>query len=431
MPAPSAPATSTDKHETRLPLVEAAGHIATAAVRAELPFPLHDNSAMDGYAVPSSLLAAAAPDLPVLLPVLGRIVAGDPPPPPELVAALGTRGCWEIMTGAVFPSTAFDGVVKVEDAQQSGEADRAGRPLVRFGVRAAPQQHRRARGEQVRAGDVILCEGERVSSEKVLLLAACGVAQVAVRSAPLPPPTPRGRVGILATGKEIVPLSALDPAREPAPGHVVDCITPFLSALLLSHGFEPVVLLPSGDSPTAFASTLAADPPFSFLLTVAGVSRGSTDHIPSTLASLGVAPVFHGVKIRPGAPVKLGVHPPTSARLCPLPVLSLPGNPMASAACMRSFGDALLERLGGAGTGWRSMEAAQARRWAQVLPPTRSGSSSFWAVPVDAQAGLPSLEMAAARAWKGPGALGSLVEAGAWLRVDADERGASVFWRSF
>ncbi|GAA5900250.1 hypothetical protein JCM8208_002064 [Rhodotorula glutinis] len=434
-PRDPVPSTSTDERETRLPLVEAAGCVSTAAVRAALPFPLHDNSAMDGYAVPSALLVAASSALPVFLPILGRIVAGDPPPPPELVAALGTQGCWEIMTGAVFPSEAFDAVVKVEDARQSGEADRAGRRMVRFVARVAPHQHRRASGEQVRSGDVILSEGERMSPEKVLLLAACGVAQVAVLSASRPPPVARVRVGIVATGKEIVPLSSLAPGREPDPGHVVDCISPFLSALLISHGFEPVVLSPSGDSPTAFASTiaaaLAADPPFSLLLTVAGVSRGSTDHIPSSLASLGISPVFHGVKIRPGAPVKLGFHPPTAARTSALPVFSLPGNPTASAACMRSFGDALLGRLGGVGAAWRSMDGAQAERWTRVLPATRSGSSSFWAVPVDAQTGLPSLESAAAREWAGPGALGSLAHAGAWLRVDVDERGASVAWRSF
>ncbi|GAA5947780.1 hypothetical protein JCM3775_003873 [Rhodotorula graminis] len=429
--------TSNDERASRLPLVEAAGGISSATVRATLPCPLHDNSAMDGYAVPSSLLATASPDRPVLLPILGRIVAGDPPPPPELVAALGTHGCWEVMTGAVLPSAAFDAVVKVEDAHEVGEADRAGRRVVRFVTRATPQQHRRARGEQVQPGDVVLGEGERVSPEKVLLLAACGIAQVAVRSAPLSPPRrPRGRVGIVATGKEIVPLASLGPGREPAPGHVVDCITPFLSALLHSHGFEPVVLSSSGDSRSAFASTVAAalvaDPPFSLLVTVAGVSRGSTDHIPSSLASLGISPVFHGVKIRPGAPVKLGFHPPTPTRAsCALPVLSLPGNPMASAACMRSFGGALLERLSGAGTAWRSMDAAQARRWAQVLPATRSGSSSFWTVPLDAQSGLPSLESAMARRWTWPGALGSLAGAGAWVRVDVDEQGASVAWRSF
>ncbi|GAA5854835.1 hypothetical protein JCM9279_005531 [Rhodotorula babjevae] len=435
-PSALASSTSGDEREAQLSLVQAAGRLASAAVRAVLPHPLHDNSAMDGYAVPSSLLATAAPNLPVFLPVLGRIVAGDPPPPPDLVAALGTRGCWEIMTGAVFPSEAFDAVVKVEGAHESREKDRAGRRLVRFSARVAQHQHRRARGEQVRSGDVVLREGERVSPEKVLLLAACGVAQVAVRSSsPAPPPARRGRVAIVATGKEIMPLSSLAPDCEPSPGQVVDCITPFLSAVILSHGFEPVVLAPTGDSPSAFASTiaaaLAADPPFSLLLTIAGVSRGSTDHIPSSLASLNVTSVFHGVKIRPGAPVKLGFHPPTRARPRALPILSLPGNPMASAACMRSFGDALLERLDGVGTGWHVMDAAQAQQWAQLLPATRSGASSFWAVPVDAQTGLPSLEEASTRVWKGPGALGSLIEAEAWLRVDDDEREASAAWRSF
>lgn len=386
---------------------------------------------MDGYAVRSALLSSASPDKPVLLPTLGRIVAGDPIPPTRRIDTLGTQGCWEIMTGAVFPSDEFDAVVKVEDVRRTSETDPAGRPLIRFEAPTRPRQHRRARGEQVRAGDVILRSGERVSPEKVLLLAACGVPQVAVHS--LPPPVPfHGRVGVVATGKEVVPLSSLAPDCELAPGQVVDCITPYLSSLLRSHGFESVLLSPSGDSPSSFTSTvsaaLALNPPLSLLVTVAGVSRGTTDHIPSSLASLGAAPSFHGVAIRPGAPVMLSHHAASGT-----PVLSLPGNPMASAACMRSFGDALLGRLRGERPGWTDVrELESVREWAAVLGKGRGGSSSFWAVPVDAETGLPSLEAARAKQWKGPGALGSLVGAGAWLRMDADDdRATWAAWRSF
>ncbi|BGP40742.1 hypothetical protein JCM10449v2_004707 [Rhodotorula kratochvilovae] len=423
-----------EKAVAALARVEATGGIASTDVFAALPHPLHDNSAMDGYAVPSSLLSSASPSQPISLPVLGRIVAGDPPPSRNLVTSLGTQGCWEIMTGAVFPSKAFDAVVKVEDARSTG-TDEAGGRVIRFEAPIRHEQNRRKRGEQVQAGQVILRAGERVSPEKVLLLAACGVAQVVVH-APVAPPVARGRVGIVATGKEVIPLSSLSTGIEPSPGQVIDCITPYLSSLLSSSGFEPVLLSPTGDSTSSFASTvsaaLSASPPLSLLLTVAGVSLGVTDHLPSTLASLGLAPIFHGVRIRPGAPVMLS-H---SAEGDVPPVLSLPGNPMASAACMRSFGTALLTRLGGEGHAWKAMEVptegAEGGAWTEMLARVKGGLSSFSAVPVDAKTGLPSLTIGTAGRRAGPCALGSLVGAGAWVRVDAGEDGTrAVEWCSF
>ncbi|GAA6058408.1 hypothetical protein JCM3770_005208 [Rhodotorula araucariae] len=429
----------------RLPLVQATGGIAAADVHAALPHPLHDNSAMDGYAVPSSLLSSASPAQPVSLPVLGRIVAGDPPPPPSLVSSLGSLGCWEIMTGAVFPSGTFDAVVKVEDVR-STETDEAGRRVVRFEAPIRREQNRRKCGEQVHAGDTILRAGERISPEKVLLLAACGVAEVVVHAALVPPPT-RGRVGVVATGKEVVPLSSLpaDTGNEPLPGQVVDCITPYLSSLLSSAGFEPVLLSPTGDSTSSFAATvssaLSASPPLSLLITVAGVSLGVTDHLPATLSRLGLTSVFHGVNIRPGGPVMLSHRPPPAdVTLAPEtpPVLSLPGNPMASAACMRSFGAALLARLGGSpGAAWTAMdvprqEGEEARAWADVVARVQGGMSSFSAVPVDPQTGMPCLSARIGKRRAGPCALGSLVGASAWVRVDASEDGmTSVEWCSF
>ncbi|BGP16914.1 hypothetical protein JCM10213v2_004922 [Rhodosporidiobolus nylandii] len=444
-----------------VPLVDAVGLRSATSVRALFPHPLHDNSAMDGYAVPSLLLRSASSSSPIDLPVLGRIVAGDPPPPPALVEQIGTNGCWEIMTGAVFPSDAFDAVVKVEDTVAVGDQAPEGSRRVRFAAAPRESQNRRKRGEQVQPGEVLLRNAERITPEKVMLLAAVGVSEVAV----LPPAAAGqqqekrslGRVGIISTGKEVVPLSCLSAAVEPQPGQVIDCVTPYLCALLRQRGYDPIVLSPSGDSSSAFAASVSSavspppsssssEEPLTMLITTAGVSLGVTDHLPSTLSAIGLETVFHGVSIRPGAPVMLSVHTCASTGRR-TPVLSLPGNPMASAVGMRGIGGEVLALLEG---------AEREREWTELLLPTpgcaeeeekawedlagrvREGGSSFFALPLRQYEGAergewPTLEKARTGGGRtGPCALGSLVRGEAWVRIEAAEGGAKMgWWRRF
>lgn len=424
-------------------------------VRAVYPHPLDDNSAMDGYAVPSSLLSSASPLSPTLLPVLGRIVAGDSPPPLHAVESAGTRGCWEIMTGAVFPSEAFDAVVKVESTTPVKDVDELGRSLVRFNAAIRGGENRRKRGEQVGKGEVVLRRGERITPEKVLLLAAVGVQEVAVSSDDRTAVKRqwRVRVGVITTGKEVLPLSSFPPGVKPLPGQVIDCTTPYLSSLLLSRGFQPAFFSPSGDSASSFASSVSSalspcdsssDPPLDLLITTAGVSLGTTDHIPSTLTSLaGVSQVFHGVAVRPGAPVMLSLHT-DSASGRTTPILSLPGNPMASAVGMRSFGCELLSLLlEGAEekvSGWEAMELPpagageeEAAAWEELAGRVKGGSTSFFALPLDEAKRRPTmLNAKGLKTRTSTCAMSSLVNGEAWVRIEAlEDGGKSAKWCRF
>jgi molybdenum cofactor synthesis domain-containing protein len=225
-------------------------------------------------------------------------------------------------------------------------------------------------------------------------------------------------------------------------GQVIDCITPFLQATLVSRGCEPVLLASAGDSVTALRTSLDAaleSESFDLIITVAGVSLGSADHTPAVLASLELDELFHGVAIRPGGPVMLSLH-----RASNTPVLSLPGNPMASAVCMQSFGAAILDGLSSraGGEGWSELdlgpfseeEVEQNASWQEWLERLKPGMSTFAALPVSDQ-GVPTLRgIFSAGRRTGPCALGSLIGAGAWIRADRAANGGGkdkVFWRPF
>lgn len=402
-----------------------------------LPHPLADNSAMDGFAVKASRLAGASRDSPVFLPILGRILAGEAPPS---TGSPTQDGCWEVMTGAILPSGAFDAVIKVEDVLAPDSLDRG---LVGFAAPVKSGQHIRRQGEQFHAGDLLLRAGEVIMPEHVMLLAAAGITSVQTSTAARPRREIERRVAILTTGKEVVPFDDFARGARIETGQVIDCITPFLQATLLSRGCEPVLLASAGDSATALRASLDAaleSGSFDLIITVAGVSLGSADHTPAVLASLGLDELFHGVAIRPGGPVMLSLH-----RASNTPVLSLPGNPMASAVCMQAFGAAILDGSSpyAGGEGWSELDLGsfseeekeeQNASWQDWLERLKPGMSTFAALPV-ADQGMPTLRgVFSAGRRTGPCALGSLIGAGAWVRADrAASRGGKdkVFWRPF
>lgn len=141
------------------------------------------------------------------------------------------------------------------------------------------------------------------------------------------------RIGIISTGKELVstpspttPFSSsaslTSPPLELARGQIFDSNTPYLTAKLASWGFDPVSLGSTGDSIEAFDTLLAkhAFPPFAssqapseehldMIITTGAVSQGRHDHVPSSLARLGVEVGFKGVAMRPGGPVMFGRFP--------------------------------------------------------------------------------------------------------------------------
>lgn len=138
----------------------ALGRVLASPVVARWDLPGFDNSAMDGYVVRVSEVAAASPEAPARLPVRGEIAAGRQP---ERLAA-GTA--MRIFTGAALPAGA-DAVVRQEDTRRDG-----GDVLVEVAV--APGTAVRRRGEDIAAGTEVLQPGRRMSPADIAVAAAAG-----------------------------------------------------------------------------------------------------------------------------------------------------------------------------------------------------------------------------------------------------------------
>jgi molybdopterin molybdotransferase len=124
----------------RIAVRQALGRILAEEIEAPGDLPPHDDSAMDGFAVRASERAAERR-------IVGEAAAGHP-----FGKSVGPGEAVRIMTGAPLPEGA-DAVVMVEHAQVAGES-------VTFTKAIAPGDNVRRRGEDLRAGQLVLRPGD-------------------------------------------------------------------------------------------------------------------------------------------------------------------------------------------------------------------------------------------------------------------------------
>lgn len=279
-----------------VPLREALGRVLAEDLVAARDVPPHDNSAMDGYAVRSADLDSSAP---TRLPVGGRIAAGHP-----LDRPIRAGEALRIFTGAPMPEGA-DTVVMQEDVTADGDF-----VILPVGVKAGA--NRRQRGEDVRAGQVVIPKGRLLRAQEIGLAASVGAAQLRVFE--------KLRVAVFSTGDEI-----RDPAggAEPPPGCVFDANRFTVMALLEGLGCAVTDLGVLPDERRAIVSALkVAAPGHHLLVTSGGVSEGEEDHVKGAVEDLGELH-FWKMAIKPGKPVALGQVGKT-------PFVGLPGNPVSA-----------------------------------------------------------------------------------------------------
>ncbi|WP_297730492.1 molybdopterin molybdotransferase MoeA, partial [uncultured Maricaulis sp.] len=130
--------------------------------------------------------------------------------------------------------------------------------------------------------------------------------------------TRRPRIGVLASGDELVP-----PGAPPGPGQIINSNAPALAALLTQWGAAPIDLGIARDTPEAVRAALEQARDLDLLVTIGGASVGDHDHLRRVFADMGGKLAFEKIALKPGKPTWFG-HLPD------LPVLGLPGNPVSA-----------------------------------------------------------------------------------------------------
>jgi len=317
----------------RMDLLDAAGRVLAEDVAVDRDIPPLANSAMDGYAVRGADISPAR--TPARLRVVGEVAAGHVSPV-QVEPGTAVR----IMTGAPIPA-GTDTVVRFEDTRLDGDwVEVLEAPPAGANVRAA--------GEDVRAGEIILRPGKVLRPQEIGMLAAVGRVAVAVVRRP--------RVAILATGDEVVP-----PDQLPGPGQIRDANSYAIAAQVQRYGGRPLLLGVARDQEALVRQGMrdALAQGADLIITSGGVSVGDFDLVKQVLAAEGEMH-FWSLNMKPGRPLAFGmvVGPATGAGRG-VPLLGLPGNPVAAMISTELFARPALLKMQGF-TDW-SRSTVQAR----------------------------------------------------------------------
>lgn len=271
-------------------LADALGRVLAEAVVSAVNVPPHDNSAVDGYG-----FAAAGRPQDGRLPIIATVAAGHPH-----AGTVPAGAAVRILTGAPVPA-GIDTIAMQEDCQAADGAVTV--PVL------APGANLREKGEDVRAGAVVLHPGIRLRPQDLGLAAASGRTHVVVHR--------RLRAAVFSTGDEI-----REPGTALPPGCIFDTNRTTASGLLRVLGAEVTDLGILPDKRELITRALAeAAANHDVVLTSGGVSVGDEDHVKAAVEAQG-ALHFWKLAIKPGRPVALG-------RIGDAAFIGLPGNPVA------------------------------------------------------------------------------------------------------
>jgi len=281
----------------RVYLLDALGRVLAEDVISEEDRPSFDNSAMDGYAVHWEDIK----DAPVELLVAGEIPAGA-----EETFEL-PKGCAiKIFTGAPIPKGAT-AVVPVEYTEAKD-----GKVLIKEAFKEGANIRRK--GEELKAGEVVLQKGTILRHYEVGLLASLNKVQVEVSRRP--------RVAVLSTGDEIKDLG--EPITKPSQIRTSNGYT--LMAGISLAGGEPHYLGIVPDEPDRLKKALSQLEDYDVFITTGGVSMGDRDYIKTLVEEVGVKVHFHKVRIKPAKPILFGTYKEGKGLF-----FGIPGNPVSCA----------------------------------------------------------------------------------------------------
>ncbi|MFC6799004.1 MULTISPECIES: gephyrin-like molybdotransferase Glp [unclassified Haladaptatus] len=267
-----------------VPLEDADGRVLAEPITSNRNVPHYRRAAMDGFAVRAADTFGASDRSPNVL----RVATG------EVAPGSGVR----VHTGSELPPGA-DAVVMVEHVDRVGD-DLEVFDAVAEGENVAPE------GEDVEAGQQLYDAGHRLRPSDLGLLKSTGVATVSVYEPP--------RVTVIPTGEELV-------EADPKPGEVVETNGLTVSRLVERWGGDADYQEIVTDDETALREAVAGNLDADIVVTTGGSSVGERDLIPDVVADMGDVFV-HGVALKPGHPVAMGVVEDT-------PIIMLPGYPVA------------------------------------------------------------------------------------------------------
>ena len=317
-----------------IPLDEnALGRVTAEAIWARTSSPHYHASAMDGFAVRAEETRGAQPSAPVELYV-----------DEDQAKYVDTGDALPDWANAVIP------IENVESLDGNGQITNAIRAPKTIRIRAAvtPWSHVRPLGEDIVATQLVLPAGHILRPADLGAIAASGHQEIKVSRKP--------KVAILPTGTELVPIGSKLKA-----GDILEYNSLVLAAQIKAMGAEPTRYpITKDDFDLICQRVQEAAQTHDLVLLNAGSSAGAEDFSASVVQKLGTL-LVHGVAVRPGHPVILGVIARSEAtKQSPVgdeiasgkehprndvtPIIGVPGYPVSAALTVDIFAEAIIAK---------------------------------------------------------------------------------------
>jgi len=358
----------------RLPLNMADGRAVATTITAPNPVPGYDRAAMDGFAVRAADTFGAGERSPSILETV--------PPEDEVVSGTATA----VDTGSELPAGA-DAVVMIEQVETNGEE-------IHVHQAVAEGENVGDAGEDVAEGETLYEPGHRLRPSDLGLVKSVGLWKLDVFKKPT--------VGVVPTGEELVEV-------DPDPGEIIETNGLTVAQYVTRWGGEATYRDIVTDDESALRAAIQRDLTKDIIVTTGGSSVGERDLLPEIVDDLGEL-LVHGVGIKPGYPVAIGVVEET-------PVVMLPGYPVSCLVnavqflrpAVKKVGNLPIEPL-------PSREATLSRKI-----PSEPGSRTFARVETTVD-GSGDRTATPTRAG-GAGVLSSVALADGWVVVPEDREG--------
>ncbi len=338
------------------------GRVTSRPVWAKISSPHYHGSAMDGAAVKAVETVGASEVSPVRLKMDKQVRWVD--------------------TGDPIPA-GFNAVIMIENIH---EIDKE---TIEIMTPVAPWNHVRLLGEDIVATELILPENHRIRPVDMGAIAACGLSEVEVRRKP--------RVGIMPTGSELV-----NPRESLKVGEIIEFNSLVLAGFVEEWGGTPKQLGIVKDEYNLIKENVEKALEENDIVVInAGSSAGAEDYTAPVIDELGEV-LVHGISIRPGHPVVLGIAKDK-------PVVGIPGYPVSAILTFDLLVKPVIYRMLGNAPPTRSkMKAFMTRK---VLSPM--GEDEFLRVKV----GVVGDRAVATPLQRGAGIIMSLVRADGLVKI--------------
>ncbi len=291
--------------EETLHISMVSGRTAACRLKARNPYPPIARSKMDGYAVLATDTKMAKADQPVLFTVIESIGIEQ-----ITRGVLSPGTAIELATGSLIPRGA-NAIVKVEDVVLHDGTPENLNTQIQLLTPLEPGENVLSAGEDIPKGLTIIDEGETLRAQHVSVLCTLGYEEIKVRKRP--------RVVVIGIGDELRPVGSTL-----APGQVYSSNIHMVCQLVESYGgiqeCDPYIVPDEFDLIADRLTTAikTAD----LVLTCGGTSVGKKDYLTRVLREKGDV-LVPGIAQRPGGSTII-------ARVGRIPVIALPGYPMAN-----------------------------------------------------------------------------------------------------